>query len=108
MKFRLPINTENKIVKTIINRYFIIFIGFLVLIIFSDHGIGLSYRVRKQYREMEKRKEFLESEIKRDSINTHRLKTDIKAIEKFGREKYLMKTDNEDVFIIRKSKVEND
>ena len=30
-----------------------------------------------------------------------KLKTDIDAIEKYGREKYMMKKDNEDIYIIR-------
>ena len=50
---------------------------------------------------MKAKKEFYIEEIKQDSINIIRLKTDMEAIEKYGREKYLMKKDNEDIFIIR-------
>jgi cell division protein FtsB len=47
------------------------------------------------------RREFYLNEIKQDSINIIKLRTDMDAIEKFGREKYMMKKDNEDIFIIR-------
>lgn len=106
MKFRIPIDRNNKIIRFIINRYLLIFIGFIILLLFSDNSIILSYKVYKQHKGMLHRKEFFEKEIKNDSINTHKLKTDIKAIEKYGREKYMMKKDNEDIFIIRKAKVE--
>mgnify|MGYP007112378061 FL=1 len=50
---------------------------------------------------METKKEFYEKEMKQDSINIIKLKTDFDAIEKYGREKYMMKRDNEDIYIIR-------
>lgn len=106
MKFRLPVDRNKKIIRFLINRYFLIFVGFILLLLLSENSIIFSYKVHSQYKAMKNRKEFFEREIKNDSINTHRLKTDIKAIEKYGREKYIMKKDNEDIFIIRKSKKE--
>jgi len=38
--------------------------------------------------------------IKKDSIRLNDLKTNAKNLEKFAREEYLMKKDNEDIFII--------
>ena len=49
-------------------------------------------------------KEFYISEIKSDSTELSDLKNDPKQQEKFAREKFLMKKDNEDVFIIRDNK----
>ena len=49
-------------------------------------------------------KEFYNSEIKSDSTELSDLKNDPKQQEKFAREKFLMKKDNEDVFIIRDNK----
>lgn len=107
MKIKLPtfINKKNTI-RLLINRYFLLFVAFILLVLLSDNSIIYSYKIYKQYRDMRTRKEFYINEIKNDSINTIKLKTDIKAIEKFGREKYMMKKDNEDVFIIRKAKKE--
>ena len=49
-------------------------------------------------------KEFYHSEIKSDSTELSDLKNDPKQQERFAREKFLMKKDNEDVFIIRNNK----
>ena len=59
---------------------------------------GLDIKKVKQQEEIVKR---LEVEIKSDSTELSRLKNDSEKQEKFAREKFLMKKDNEDVFIIR-------
>lgn len=102
MKFKLPayINKKN-IFKLLINRYFLIGLGFTLLLILGENSLVYYYKLQKQLRQMEAKKEFYEKEMKQDSINIHKLKTDIDAIEKYGREKYMMKRDNEDIFIIR-------
>lgn len=102
MKLKLPdfINKKN-IIKLLINRYFLIGVAFLLLIILGENSIVYSYKLHKQLNEMQAKKEFYLNEIKQDSINIIKLRTDMDAIEKFGREKYMMKKDNEDIFIIR-------
>ena len=54
--------------------------------------------------ELVQQKEFYISEIRSDSTKLSDLKNDPKQQEKFAREKFLMKKDNEDVFIIRDNK----
>ena len=54
--------------------------------------------------ELVQQKEFYNSEIKSDSAELSDLKNDPKQQEKFAREKFLMKKENEDVFIIRDNK----
>jgi len=76
-------------------------VAFLLLIILGENSIVYSYKLHKQLNEMKTKKEFYIEEIKQDSINIIRLQNDMEAIEKYGREKYLMKKDNEDIFIIR-------
>ncbi|MCK9164112.1 MAG: septum formation initiator family protein [Bacteroidales bacterium] len=102
MKLSLPsfVNRKN-IIKLLINRYFLIGVAFLLLIILGENSIVYSYKLHKQLNEMKVKKEFYIQEITQDSINIIKLKTDVDAIEKYGREKYLMKKDNEDIFIIR-------
>ncbi|MDD2530832.1 MAG: septum formation initiator family protein [Bacteroidales bacterium] len=102
MKFKLPsfINKKN-IFKLIINRYFLISVGFALLLILGENSLVYYYKLQKQLRQMETKKEFYEKEMKQDSINIIKLKTDFDAIEKYGREKYMMKRDNEDIYIIR-------
>lgn len=92
------------IIKKPQTKYIVIFILFLFLIMFSkDKNIFYYNNIHKQKKELEKRKNYYLNEIKKDSINTLRILNNLSEAEKFGREKYLMKRDNEDIFIIRKS-----
>ena len=54
--------------------------------------------------DLKERKEFYLSEIKSDSTELSNLKNDSEEQERFAREKFLMKKDNEDIFIIREEK----
>jgi cell division protein DivIC len=49
---------------------------------------------------MKKEKLYLQQKIETDKKNLKALKTDASELEKFAREKYLMKKENEDVFVI--------
>jgi cell division protein FtsB len=49
---------------------------------------------------MEKEKKYYLEKIKSDTKKLEELRTDRENLEKFAREQYLMKRDNEDVFIV--------
>jgi Septum formation initiator. len=100
MKLPAFINKRN-IIRLLINRYFLIGVGFILLLVLSENSIVYTYKLHKQLNELNSRREFYLNEIKQDSINIIKLRTDMDAIEKFGREKYMMKKDNEDIFIVR-------
>ena len=50
---------------------------------------------------LQERKKFLSNEIKKDSTKKVLLENNVNEQERIAREKYLMKKDNEDLFIIR-------
>lgn len=50
---------------------------------------------------MEDRRDVIKQEIKSDSLRILELQKDIKTLEKFGREKYMMKKENEDIYVIK-------
>jgi cell division protein FtsB len=102
MKFKISawLNKKN-ILRLLINRYFLIGLGFLLLLLLGENSLVYYYKLHKQLKELRTSKEFYLNQIKQDSINTIRLRTDMDAIEKYGREKYMMKRDNEDIYIIR-------
>lgn len=50
--------------------------------------------------DVKEEKQFYLEEIKKDSIAIMELTTDKENLEKFAREKYLMKKDDEDIFLI--------
>ena len=51
--------------------------------------------------ELEDRRDVIKQEIKSDSLRILELQKDIKTLEKFGREKYMMKKENEDRYVIK-------
>ena len=49
---------------------------------------------------LEEEREFYQGEIKQIRADLKELKTNPKTLEKFAREKYLMKKDEEEIFVI--------
>ncbi len=83
------------------NRYFLAFILVLVWLVFFDtHNFINQWRMRRQMKELEQERDFYREEIYRDSLAIEELKNNPDALERYAREKYLMKRDNEDVYII--------
>lgn len=68
--------------------------------LFLDNYSYVEHRVlNKQINELESNKKYYQDEIKKDLRNIKLLK-DPNQIEKYAREKYFMKRDNEDIYII--------
>ena len=55
-------------------------------------------------KKLNEEKEFYINEIRKDSIELHKLTNDKKYQEKFARERYLMRKKNEDIFIIKEQR----
>ncbi len=93
---------ENKLFKILVNKYVITILFFAILLLFSPNNnlIYLS-KIKEQCKEVEQQKNFILEEIKQDSIRNADLEKNIKAKEKYGREKYLMKAANEDIYVIK-------
>lgn len=56
--------------------------------------------MRKELKELEATKTFYESEILKNKSTIYALQNDSIALEKFAREKYLMKKNNEEIFLV--------
>lgn len=83
------------------NKYAITILVFAIWISFFDRNDIISkYESRQKLQELRDEKKFYNEAIKKDKEQIHLLKTDVKNLEKFAREEYLMKKDNEDLFII--------
>ncbi|MCC6385537.1 MAG: septum formation initiator family protein [Bacteroidia bacterium] len=83
------------------NKYVITLILFLVWISFFDqNSLITQYRYRKQLNELEEKKAYYLTEIEKNKQDLDALMGDKKKLEKFAREKYLMKKENEDIFLI--------
>lgn len=83
------------------NKYVIAILAFFIWMMFFDRNSVISqYKLGSTLRGLEDQKEYYLTELEKDSISLHILENDKDALEKFAREKYLMKKDNEDVYLI--------
>jgi cell division protein FtsB len=83
------------------NKYSFSLILFFVWVVFFDSNnlIERTFHLRQMH-QLEKDKIFYEEKIKDDRAKLEELESNPANLEKFAREHYLMKKDNEDVFII--------
>ncbi len=91
----------NRILKFFINKYFITTIVFIVWLVFFDsNNVLTNLRTRDKLNDLKKEKRFYIDEIKKDSVLIQKLLYDTLELEKYAREKYLMKKTNEDVYLV--------
>jgi len=91
----------DKIPPFLKNKYLLTGVVFLVLVLFLDRNNLVSqYKMRKELNGLKKELQFYRDEAKKDSIELNRLMGDSLELEKLGREKYMMKRDSEDIYII--------
>lgn len=89
------------ILKILSNRYLIVLVFFAVWMFFLDNTSYLDHRIlNNELQELEDNKEYYKQEIKQDEEDIKQLKNP-DQIEKYAREKYYMKRDSEDIYIIQ-------
>lgn len=82
------------------NKYFLVTAFFIVWMLFLDNYSYLDHRLlNKEIDELEDNKEYYREEIAKDKEQIKKLKNPAE-IEKYAREKYYMKRENEDIYII--------
>jgi len=83
------------------NRYFIASVSLLVWIMFFDRNSLLrQYGDREDLYQLKKEKLYYQDEIQQTKKDLNELLTDKASLEKFAREKYLMKKDNEEIWLV--------
>jgi hypothetical protein len=89
------------VLRIVLNKYLLTAVAFVAWMVFFDSN-NLQTRNRLQARldSLYQAKQYFLQEIKRDSMLYQGLLNDTLQLEKFAREKYLMKKDNEDLFIM--------
>ena len=96
-------NLYEKIPSYLKNKYVIIITLFIIWIVFLDnYNLIRQSKIKKEIKQLEENKNFYSKEIKKDSTEYHELLNSDEKKEKFAREKFLMRKENEDVYIIRK------
>lgn len=70
------------------------------MLFFDRNDVASQYDYRTKVKKLEEEKEFYNKEIAQAEKDLQELTTNSEKLEKFARERYLMKRDNEDVFVI--------
>ncbi len=90
-----------KILSILKNKYLIAGIIFLAWMFWFDpKDIPSAIARWDKYKELQKSEKHLSELIVETKSELNQLKTNAQTIEKYAREKYLMKKDNEDLFVV--------
>lgn len=74
------------------------------VLFFDKNDLSTQIELRKDVKQLEEERNYYAHEIADITSDIRELTTNPKTLEKFAREKYLMKRDNEDIFVIVESK----
>jgi len=88
------------------NKYLLTLAGFVVwMLFFDDRDFYVTcFKQRQELADLRKSKQYYEQQIADTRKELDQLKINVFTIEKYAREKYLMKRDNEDLFVIESPK----
>jgi len=90
-----------KIFNIFKNKFVIVTLAFLVWItVFDKNNLLSQIELAKKLHGLKNDKAYFMQEIRQNDKETKELLSDPKDLEKYAREKYLMKRDSEDIFLI--------
>ncbi|MDO9154387.1 MAG: septum formation initiator family protein [Paludibacter sp.] len=85
-----------------INKYLIVFSVFFVYVLFlDDHNLITRWKMDTKIVELKNEYQYYKKEIEDNKKKLNDLQHDDEYLEKFAREKYLMKKADEEIFIIK-------
>lgn len=83
------------------NKYLVVLVGYLVYMVFFDsNDFRSQFKLWSEVHSLKKDKILLQTSLQEVIKEREQLFSDKKSLEKFAREKYLMKRDEETVFVI--------
>lgn len=89
------------IIKYLRNKYILTLIIFTVwILLFDSNNLIDRFSMVKNLRQLERDKLYYLERIEEDSKKLKELETDKETLEKFAREQYLMKKEDEEIFVI--------
>lgn len=88
------------LINLIKNKYFLTITALVVWLLFFDkNDVFTQHETIAKLNKLKSDQTYYISEIEKNKVELQELKTNKESLEKFAREKYLMKRDNEDVFV---------
>jgi len=92
----------NSVKAIIFNKYIIVLVSFGVYITFFDqHSLINRWQSNRKIKELNEEYKYYEGEIDKNKKELYRLQHDNDYLEKYAREKYLMRNKGEEIFIIK-------
>ena len=86
------------------NKYLLALTGFVVWMLFFDEKDVFSLnRHRQELQDLQQSKKYYTEQIDREKSELEKLKNNPATLEKYARETYYMKRDNEDLFLVPES-----
>ena len=87
------------------NKFFLVFAAFTVWMLFFDERDLFTMRHhRQELKALQQSKKYYTDQINKEKSELESLKNNPATLEKYAREKYYMKRDNEDLFLIPENK----
>ena len=91
-----------KWVNFVFNRYFLVGFVFVIWMIFFDQNSLITHReLDKQIRNLERDEAYFRENLEHENAKLKMLQDNPAEIERIAREKFFLKKDNEDIFIIQ-------
>lgn len=91
------------ILPFVLNKYFISVLAICIWVTFFDKDDLFSqYELTQKLKQLKAEEKYYQTEIEKNKSDMQNLRTNPANLEKFAREKYLMKKDNEEIFVIVK------
>jgi cell division protein DivIC len=86
------------------NKYIMVTLAFIVWVGFFDRNDMITqWHLRSSLRDLRHKKQYYIQQVAQTELESHELLSSPEKLQKFAREKYLMKKDNEDLFVVEDS-----
>lgn len=88
------------LLKILKNKYFLVIVGLVVWLLYFDRNdVFTQLDLIRKCNKLKSERDYYIAEIETNKNEIYELQHNKKSLETFAREKYLMKKDNEDVFV---------
>lgn len=90
--------------KIVLNKYFLTVLIFSIIVIFfGKHSLRSRWTTAKNIKSLNKEIKFYKDEIESNKQKMNDMQSGDESLERFAREKYYLKKENEDIFIIKEN-----
>lgn len=100
MREKIKTFTSKRIFELTATQIIVLLVLVVMLFFFSDSSVTKRIRYENRIRSLESQIEFYRNQTDIDKDKLNELQSNKDDLEKFARENYLMKKENEDIFIV--------